>query len=403
MKKQAPILVLLCGCVLSLPASAQDKNDKSEDKSKDSQQQSLPAAPSAVAEEEIRKQQGAPPPAPEKKPAEKKADEPVLKSLKPPTPVPAPAPASDPAPKVEAKQDPAAAPPATQSAPPNDLENDPAATITVRSNEVNVLFTVTDKKGNFIKDLKREDFSVLDDNHQVEKFASFSAQSNLPLRVGLLIDSSSSIHERFKFEQESAIEFLSQILRPKEDKAFVVSFDSTQTLEVPFTNRTELLADAVRRIKASGGTALYDAVYFSARDVILKQRENSVVRRAIILLSDGDDNVSHVTREEAVEMAQRAELTIYCISTNISGQYDKAGDKTLARFSEATGGRTFHPFKAEDVANAFSDIQAELRSQYAISYRPPNLVADGRYRSIDINSPNKKLRIRARKGYFAPK
>lgn len=396
MNKQAPILILVCGCVLSLPVSAQDK---SEDKSHGSQQQSLPAAPSAVAEEEIRKQQGAPPLPAEKKPAEKKAGEPVLKSLKPP----APAPAADTAPKVEAKQDPAVTPPAPQSAPPNDLENDPAATITVRSNEVNVLFTVTDKKGNFIKDLKREDFSVLDDNRPVEKFASFSAQSNLPLRVGLLIDSSSSIHERFKFEQESAIEFLNQILRPKEDKAFVVSFDSTQTLEVPFTNRTELLADAVRRIKASGGTALYDAVYFSARDVILKQKENSVVRRAIILLSDGDDNVSHVTREEAVEMAQRAELTIYCISTNISGQYDKAGDKTLARFSEATGGRTFHPFKAEDVANAFSDIQAELRSQYAISYRPPNLIADGRYRSIDINSPNKKLRIRARKGYFAPK
>lgn len=392
MNNRLSIPIFLCGCVLAAPivGRAQDKTNP----------QSLPSAPSAVAEEEMKKQNPPPPPPP--KQTEKK-DEPILRSLKPPPADPAQAPAAKEAPKNETKQVLPATPPVTQAPPSDEPDIDPAARIVVKTNEVNLVFTVTDKKGNFIKDLKRDDFTVLDDSRPVDKLASFSAESNLPLRVGLLIDSSSSIHERFKFEQESAIEFLNQILRPKEDKAFVISFDASPYLETGYTNRTEILADSVRHIKPSGGTALYDAIFFAARDVILKQRENVNVRRAIILLSDGDDNVSHVTREEAVEMAQRAELTIYCISTNVSGQYDKAGDKVLARFSEATGGRTFHPFKSEDVANAFSDIQAELRSQYAISYKPPNLVADGRYRSIDINSPNKKLRIRARKGYYAPK
>jgi VWFA-related protein len=134
----------------------------------------------------------------------------------------------------------------------------------------------------------------------------------------------------------------------------------------------------------------------------MKAPTTGPARRAIILLSDGEDNQSRVTREEAIEMAQRAEVIIYTISTNISG-VKLRGDKVLERLADATGGRAFFPFKIQDVANAFSEIQDELRSQYLLAYKPADLKPDGRYRSIDIMAENhKNLRVRARKGYFAP-
>ena len=127
------------------------------------------------------------------------------------------------------------------------------------------------------------------------------------------------------------------------------------------------------------------------------------MRRAIILLSDGDDNMSHVTREEAIEMAQRAEVIIYTISTNITRQHAHAGDKVLERIADATGGRAFFPFQLNDVANAFVEIQDELRSQYALSYKPADLRTDGRYHTIEILAQNHKgLRVRSRRGYYAP-
>ena len=155
-------------------------------------------------------------------------------------------------------------------------------------------------------------------------------------------------------------------------------------------------------MRPGGGTALYDAVYFACRDKLLKAPKSTTVRRAIILLSDGDDNSSHVTREEAIEMAQRAEAIIYTISTNVSGT-KAAGDKVLERIADATGGRPFFPFQIRDVANAFAEIQDELRSQYAIAYKPADFKADGHYRTIEIEANDRKnFRVRARRGYYAP-
>lgn len=281
-----------------------------------------------------------------------------------------------------------------------DSSNPDDFTVKKKVEEVNVIFTVTDKHGKFIKDLKQSEFSVLDDKRPAEAIRSFAAETNLPLRVGLLVDASSSIRDRFKFEQESAIEFLNQIIRPV-DQAFVLGFDATAEVTQDFTNRTEKLSSGVRMLRPGGGTALYDAVYFACRDKLLKHQDTTTVRRAIILLSDGDDNQSRSTREEAIEMAQRAEVVIYTISTNLA---DKGkGDKELERMAMATGGRAFFPFKIQDVSNAFSEIQEELRSQYALAYKPADLNSDGRYHSIDISARNNKLKIRSRKGYFAPK
>jgi Ca-activated chloride channel homolog len=275
-------------------------------------------------------------------------------------------------------------------------------TIKIPSNEVNVVFTVTDKHGKRITDMKQSDFRVVDDNKPPEEIRSFHAETNLPLQVGLLIDASNSVRDRFKFEQESAIEFLNQTVRPGYDLAFVVGFDVTPEVTQDFTDNTEALAHGVRELRPGGGTALYDALYFACRDKLLKAPKATPVRRAIILLSDGEDNQSHVTREESIEMAQRAEAIVYTISTNVSGT-KAAGDKVLERIADATGGRAFFPFQIRDVANAFAEIQDELRSQYALSYKPADFKADGHYRTIEIVANDRKnFRVRARRGYYAP-
>lgn len=264
-----------------------------------------------------------------------------------------------------------------------------------------MVFTVTDKHGRYINDLKKDDFKVLDDRKPAT-LSSFRSETDLPLQVGLLIDASNSVRDRFKFEQEAAIEFLNAVIRPHYDKAFVVGFDVTPEVVQDFTDDTEKLSIGVRSLRAGGGTAMYDALYFACRDKLLKQEQTGPVRRAIILLSDGEDNASHVTREEAIDMAQRAEAIVYTISTNISGMKGQ-GDKVLVRIADATGGTAFFPFQMRDVSNAFLSIQEELRSQYSASYKPSDFVADGRYRTIDIQALTKGLKVRARKGYYAPK
>jgi Ca-activated chloride channel homolog len=274
-------------------------------------------------------------------------------------------------------------------------------TIVSAVNEVRVVFTVTDRHGHYIKDLKRDEFRVIDDRKPAE-LRSFRSETDLPLQVGLLVDASNSVRDRFKFEQEAAIEFLNAIIRPRYDKAFVVGFDATPEVTQDFTDNTEGLSKGVRMLRAGGGTAMYDALYFACRDKLLKQEQTGPVRRAIILLSDGDDNLSHVTREEAIDMAARAEVIVYTISTNISGMKDK-GDKVLERIAEATGGRAFFPFQMRDVSDAFLSIQEELRSQYAVAYKPANFSTDGRYRTIEILAQDRGLKVRTRKGYYAPK
>jgi Ca-activated chloride channel homolog len=296
----------------------------------------------------------------------------------------------------------ASTPPASTSAPAGQSEvDDSLATITSTVNEVRVVFTVTDRHGHYIKDLKSTDFKVIDDQKPAT-LRSFRSETDLPLQVGLLVDASNSVRDRFKFEQEAAIEFLNSIIRPKFDKAFVIGFDATPEVTQDFTDSTENLSTGVRMLRAGGGTAMYDALYYACRDKLLKQEQVGPVRRAIILLSDGEDNLSHVTREEAIEMAARAEVIVYTISTNISGMKGK-GDKVLERIAEATGGRAFFPFQMREVSDAFLSIQEELRSQYAIGYKPADFATDGRYRTIEILAADRGLKVRTRKGYYAPK
>jgi Ca-activated chloride channel family protein len=303
---------------------------------------------------------------------------------------------------TQATQQSGAQTPSGEASGGDDPANRDVPRIKVGTNEVNVVFTVTDKHGKRVTDLKQVDFHIVDDRKPAAEIRSFRAEANLPLQVGLLIDASSSVRDRFKFEQESAIEFLNQTVRRQYDLAFVVGFDATPEVTQDFTDQADKLDHGVRELRPGGGTALYDALYYACRDKLLKRAQNGPTRRAIILLSDGDDNQSHVTREEAIEMAQRAEAIVYAISTNVSGTKGP-GDKVLERIADATGGRAFFPFQIRDVANAFAEIQDELRSQYAVSYKPADFKADGHFRSIEIVAVDRKsFRVRARRGYYAP-
>jgi Ca-activated chloride channel family protein len=275
-------------------------------------------------------------------------------------------------------------------------------TITKRVDEVHLLFTATDKHGRFVKTLQQNDLTILDDHKSPQAVLNFHRETDLPLEVGLLVDVSGSVRSRFAFEQVSAIDFLHRTLRPGSDKAFVAGFNSHWQMMQDYTDNLALLSQGVHRLRSGGGTALYDAIYRACKDKLMKPDGDRPVRRALIILSDGDDNQSDVTREAAIEMAQRAEVILYTISTD-DGPTVQRGDHVLEQLADATGGRSFFPLKDKDVSHSFMAIQDELRSQYIVSYKPAEFDTDGRYRSIEISSLKKDLSIRARKGYFAPR
>jgi VWFA-related protein len=287
--------------------------------------------------------------------------------------------------------------PAQQAQPSQDQ---PVTTFHVQVNEVNLIFTVTDKKGKFITGLKRENFGLLDDGRPPEAVISFTQQTNLPLRVGIMLDTSSSIRQRFQFEQDSAIEFLLQILH-RNDRAFVEGFDIQTDLSQDFSNNVDLLNQGIRKLRPGGGTALFDALYKTCKDQMLPLQETGAVRRAIILVSDGDDNYSRAQESDAIKMCQRADTIVYSISTNVSPSKDK-GDDVLKAISEATGGHAFYPTKLEDVAIGFRNIEEELRSQYHLVYRPADLRMDGSFRTIYL-ATDKRYTVHAQKGYFSPR
>ncbi len=274
-------------------------------------------------------------------------------------------------------------------------------TLHARVNEVNVLFIATDKHGKFVRDLNQADFNILDDHKPPQAIINFRRETDLPMHLGLLVDVSGSVDGRFDFEQTAATSFLEHTVRTGFDEAFVVGFNSHSQMAQDYTDDVKLLSVGVHKLHDGGGTALYDAVYHACKEKFLKDRPDHPVRKAIVIVSDGEDNQSEMSRAQAIEMAQRSEVIIYAISTDDSGLVMR-GDKVLEQLAEATGGRAFFPFKMKDITRSFAAIEDELRSQYVVSYKPANFDADGRYRSIEISSLKKDLQVRARKGYFAP-
>ena len=277
----------------------------------------------------------------------------------------------------------------------------PTTTIQVFSQEVNLVFTVTDSKGHFVTNLPQQQFGMLDDGRPPARVVRFQQQSNLPLRVGVMLDTSNSIRSRFDFEQQAAIDFFLQILRPA-DRAFVEGFDVQTDIAQDYTNRIDLLDTGIHKLRPGGGTSLFDSLYKTCRDQMLTLKDQQAVRRALVLVSDGDDDYSRSHEAEALKMCQRAETIIYAISTNTGPSKDK-GDDVLQRIADATGGRAFFPTRLEDMAVGFSNVEQELRSQYSLEYVPAGFKQDGAFRTIYLVALDSRYQVHARKGYFAPR
>jgi Ca-activated chloride channel homolog len=275
------------------------------------------------------------------------------------------------------------------------------------------MVTVTDRKRNLITDLEQKDFKV-SENGVAQDIRFFGRETDLPLRIGLLLDTSNSIRSRLSFEQEAAIDFLSKVLRRDKDMAFLMTFDNEPEVIQDFTGDVGLLGDAIHKQRAGGGTALDDAIY-RASEILsnppLPKGAEPEVRRVIVVLSDGDDNLSERALSDAIEASIRAEAVVYAISTNTEWlaiddvtrptKYQLGeGDKVLREFADQTGGRVFFPYKVDDLAQSFLDIGTELRSQYFIAYAPTVPLSQGKYRRIEIQTGRKNLIVRSRKGYY---
>jgi Ca-activated chloride channel homolog len=316
---------------------------------------------------------------------------------------------------------PAPAPATPPPAVPGQEEMQKGPTIKIPVNLVDVLFTVLNRRNKLISTLEQKDFKVLDDNVP-QDIRYFSKQTDLPLRIGMLLDTSNSIRDRLKFEQDAANNFLFSVLRRNKDEAFLMTFDDEPEILQAFTGDTGRLRDQILRTRAGGGTAVYDAIYEACvRELSHPPRppgdQPDVVRRVMILISDGEDNLSTHTRAEAIEMAQRTSVVIYTISTSTqwvtlddpskekSGNrkyHLTDGDKILQDLADETGGRSFYPYHVDDLDQSFQDIGEELRNQYSLAYNPTNHQLDGRYHKIKIEIPGEKgYQVRARRGYYA--
>ena len=294
--------------------------------------------------------------------------------------------------------------------------DDSSPTIKVDVSVVNILASVRDNKNRQVATLNKEDFEVREDG-KPQKIIYFTRETTLPLTLGLLVDSSVSQESLIGREQEAAGSFFRQVLR-ENDMAFVISFDTAVDLLQDVTSTIDLLQNSLGTIRVHGahgpapdphiplpdlpgGTHLYDAVYLGATDILQKEAG----RKAMILITDGQDQGSKLNLDRALEAAQRTDSIIYGIlfvdrAFYAGGWY--GGDDVLRKLSEDTGGRVFKAENDRQLGDAFQQISDELRSQYSIGYSPTNAVHDGSYRRVDVRIRQGGLRVQARKGYYAP-
>jgi VWFA-related protein len=290
--------------------------------------------------------------------------------------------------------------------------------IRVDVNLVSVFASVRGKSGGLISNLQQSDFKIYEDGKE-QAIKNFTRETDLPLTIGLLVDTSASQERLIDVEQRAASQFFSKVLRQK-DMAFLIQFGADAELLQDSTNSPRLLQKGLEQLRLStpvgglhpgpvpssqipAGTVLYDAVYLAANERLRKE----VGRKAIVLITDGVDTGSKTTRDKAIEAAQKADAIIYSIYYVDRGAYGfggfggGGGEGDLRRMSTETGGQVFHVDKGHSLDDIFRAIQDEMRSQYAITYQPPSPKRDGTYHKIDIRMSNKDYKVQARKGYYA--
>jgi Ca-activated chloride channel homolog len=318
----------------------------------------------------------------------------------------------------ESPPPPTSTPAQRQSAPEQNKANSPPLSspkpIVSTTGLVHLVATVVDKHHNFITDLDKSDFKVIE-NGVPQDIRFFSRETDLPLRIALLLDTSNSIRARLEFEKDAAADFLNKVIRRDKDLAFLMTFDNDPEIIEDYTGDVALLDSSIRDQRAGGGTALNDAICLAAEKLQhapVPKAQSSDIRRVIVVISDGDDNLSDHALSDAIDAAIRSEAAVFAVSTNTDwlaiddasrpSKYSlTAGDKVLQEFADQTGGHAFFPYRVDDLAQSFLDIGTELRSQYFIAYAPADPPPGGQYRRIDVETSQKGLTVRTRKGYFA--
>ena len=299
------------------------------------------------------------------------------------------------------------------------IAQDIPPTIKVDVDVVNIFFNVRDKRSGLIGNLAKDDFTVFEDGKQ-QTVKYFTRETDLPLTLGLLIDVSVSQMNLVEIEKNAAYQFFGSVLRPK-DLAFLISFGASADLLQDYTNSPKLLRKGLDGLQVNSdvgglhpgpvptishpkGTILYDAVYLASSD----QLKGQVGRKALVLITDGEDQGSTYTIKQAIEAAQKADAIIYGFYYVDRAFYMQNGwgfggvsDSALRQLSEDTGGHIFHIDRKLSLQDAFKQLQDELRSQYSIAYTPTNPAKDGTFRRIEIRAGNKDYKVQARKGYYA--
>jgi Ca-activated chloride channel family protein len=273
------------------------------------------------------------------------------------------------------------------------------------ADEVAVFFTATDH-GRPVTNLTGKDVGIRDDRKAPTAITSFRNESELPLRLGIVIDTSGSVARRFKFEQDAASHFMHKVVTGENDLAFVVGVANSVLLVQDFTSDPKLISHGINELVPSGGTAIWDAVAFAA-DKLASRPETQPVARIVVVISDGEDNSSSTTLKELITRAQHGEVAIYSVSTrevtDDPAVASLVGEHALKTLSELTGGAAFTPGSAHRFNGSLADLQQVIRSRYLVSYKPALFKRDGQYRAIDITAAKDghKLHVYARKGYFA--
>jgi Ca-activated chloride channel family protein len=314
------------------------------------------------------------------------------------------------------QQSPAPAPggqPGQDSQQPNPPVLKAPPPLTTTTGLVHLVVTVTDKHHQFITDLDKSDFKVIEQG-QPQEIKFFGRETDLPLRIAMLLDTSNSIRPRLEFEKDAAVDFLNKVIRRNKDLAFLMTFDNEPEIIQDYSGDLDALMTSIRAQRAGGGTALNDAIYMAAQKLAhapLPKSPETEVRRVVVVISDGQDNLSDRALTDAIDASIKSEAAVFSVSTNTdwlavddqtkpSKYHLEAGDKVLEQFADQTGGHAFFPYRLDDLAQSFQDIGTELRSQYFIAYAPSNPPPVGTYRPIEVQTSHKGLIVSTRKGYY---
>lgn len=282
--------------------------------------------------------------------------------------------------------------------PGQDPERQPAI-IKARVDVVNILATVRDRRGGYVTDLSKDDFSVTEDKvpQEIDFFSFESGENAQPLTIALLIDTSGSVKDKLLFEKQAAMEFFRTTIRSDKDLASIVQFDSDINLVQDFTSDLEILASSLNTVRAGGATKLYDAIYLGTEELLRHQ----IGRRVMVVLSDGRDTNSDVSQHEAIRTAQLRDVLIFGVGVKSPGSSPDFG--VLKDFARSTGGEFYQSkIDLQRLRAAFRKINDEIKNQYSIGYISKNTRRDGSFRSIQIKVKKRGLKVSHRKGYFAP-